>query len=61
MDNIYRVIKAWDDEKADWTYCLEIDNGHGNGWEKTIYGGDVAWAIREAEYYGAEIVEKEQI
>lgn len=60
MENKYRIIKSWDDLKADWVYCLEINNGEDMGWEKTIYTGDVDWASRESKYYNAEIVEQKK-
>lgn len=55
-NNEYRIVRLWDDEHGAYTYVLEIDNGEGKGWERTIYEGNGDWAFRQSMHYGASIV-----
>lgn len=54
----YRILKQWDDNLAEWSYYLQVENKYRSGWDTTIYNGDEDWANRQKEHYQCEVVEE---
>lgn len=57
----YKLLKRWDDAKADYLYSLRgpMNNDVGDTYETTLIdGGDLAWAKRIAKHYGITLPTK---
>lgn len=51
----YRLVAYWDDDKADYVYILERDNGSSFKKPEDVAEGNKEWALRQAEHYGIEL------
>lgn len=56
----YRVLKTWNNFKAEHEYVLQKIDKFGLEYENLAYRGDKDWAERQKEHYGCEIADEEQ-
>lgn len=57
----WRIVKYWDDDKADHRYLLQRVNVYNTGYNNTNHCGSEKWATRTVRHYKCEIIDEESL